>query len=78
MYREDLRTVGEQLLKVKYELFEMDLQKEDYHEAELWLCEYEGAADMLRNLRLISIEEYTGSKNALFTRWLNAKYPKSC
>ena len=39
MYREDLRTVGEQLLKVKEELFEKALQKEDYHEAELWLCE---------------------------------------
>ena len=35
MYREDLRTVGEQLLKVKEELFEKALQKEDYHEAEL-------------------------------------------
>ena len=78
MHCEELRTVGEQILKVKEELFEKALRKAEFHEAEHWLCEYDGAADMLRNLKLISADEYTVLKDALFTRWLNAKYPKSC
>lgn len=78
MKHAELRMAGEQLLKIKEELFEEALQKADFKAAEHWLCEYDGAADMLRNLNLISTEEYTVLKDALFTRWLNAKYPKSC